>query len=954
MSEDFGSFSNFLMLVFWSRKHKKDLDLRTLYHKRVVTKFLSGRNSVNAVHLINAIVNHRNSNPSWRSPRVEKRRLAYSLTEDPTSIGFAGPALKAWAAQTCEHRAHREINELTKNDNNPDHSPAVLDINDVSWDDILKFSPKRTANTFKTRAPFLYNFCNHLAAPIKGGEPVQRINRPNEMRVIVAINSLVVGNNRNVNGYLSLPNAVHHFACQTHTDSKRIASRMGIACHDTTARRFITSMTSKAMKQMQLENIEAASRHTVSKCYILDNIQRHADVYEGGILRKSKMKVGCSATAIDLEGCPENAWDLEDHLDRIIKNERSSMTVDTLWGSIDWTHHHDSMSLYVLQTLSESVSALKPYTSDISKRFCAAPIAIHRIPDNRRTTIQPLGTNAENELETQGMKRAMEDFDGQMGYPVDSAETLIEWVGGDGASFAAVERVKKFLAPTAQSNRNDFRNKIATPEAWHAKYTAIKAISENHFGPSASPDPSSLSKLFNCAGLKRPANPKQVDYYPMVHGFKLIWTVQVLDCWRYIYLDTDDLESYFTTLYDENNLPTLDTLLEYANILVRQYMCSAAYQRVLSSEAQSRLVFKNPELKIKTGTPWVFSNSASLDEQVNPVTDTNLKTDLNFDGDRTLANSIAFKMQFGSWLLLDHAIQGGDVGRVMQQLTIWIFMFAGANHPHYTTYLLELHCLLEFESSPALRKAILNNYLVKFGLEAQERDLMQEHHVGKLEDMVDKAGGNFDDKFYQETIAPNVDKMIHITHTFTSAFDLRTRKNSHTSPHTKPELRILLNKMKECELHKFRPTRSYPGHIALDILSDGYLKLGTGGKLHSFIRETSAKAKFLSAIRREKSRDGTTEDVPMPDVSFPHLNSQTTIPVPMSDVEGSDIEEELEIFNDRGPDSEDENEYERDNETVCLVDPEFEVNSESEAAEEDGDKDLVESSDEDNWSGSES
>ncbi|THU94374.1 hypothetical protein K435DRAFT_860650 [Dendrothele bispora CBS 962.96] len=60
---------------------------------------------------------------------------------------FACPALKAWAAQTFEHWAHWEINGLTKNDNNPNHSPAVLDVKHVLWDDILKFSPKLTADS---------------------------------------------------------------------------------------------------------------------------------------------------------------------------------------------------------------------------------------------------------------------------------------------------------------------------------------------------------------------------------------------------------------------------------------------------------------------------------------------------------------------------------------------------------------------------------------------------------------------------------------------------------------------------------------------------------------------------------------------------------------------------------------------------------------------------------------
>ncbi|KAK7472123.1 hypothetical protein VKT23_000244 [Stygiomarasmius scandens] len=676
ISAEFGCLGNFLLLVFWSREHKRDEDLRSPFHKKAVAKFLSGRSSINIAHITNAIFNHRNSYPSWRSPRKHERDLDFSLIHEPTQIGFARCSLRTWAAQLCARQAHRDVSLLTKNDpEHPEYIPAVLPSGNVTWDDILNFSPARTADTFKQRTPFLYSFFKYLAAPRKDGKAVQRVNRPNEMRIIASLNPLIVGHNRNVNGYLSLPMSIHLFASQVHRDVKRSLSQMGLSSHESTARRSILTMISKARDKMQEQSLDAAEQGTVAKCYIVDNCQRYSDVYEGGVLRKSKMKIGSAGTAVDLKNCSDDAWNLQDHLTRVMNNRRSTMTVDCLWTSINWSHHHDSMSLLLVKTLADEVAALRSHSKTVSERFRESPMAIHCLPDDYRTSIQPLGTNAENELETQGMARIMTDFDAQIGYPEESAETTIEWVGGDGATFASIERVKKFLAPTALSNRLTFRNKIATPEAWHAKYTAIKAISETHFGPSSSSDPSSLSKLFSCVGLKRPANPKQVDHYPMVHGFKLVWTAQILDCWRVLF-NTDDLEKYFAHLNDKGNLPSFEILLAHADTLVRQYMCSAAYERVLSTKRQSSL--KNPILKVKTGTPWVSPNVLPSQEQSAQTMETKLKTDVaDFDGDRSLANSIAFKMQFGSWLLLDHAIKGGDIGQVMEQFKIWIFMFAG-------------------------------------------------------------------------------------------------------------------------------------------------------------------------------------------------------------------------------------------------------------------------------------
>ncbi|KAL0060169.1 hypothetical protein AAF712_013063 [Marasmius tenuissimus] len=163
-------------------------------------------------------------------------------------------------------------------------------------------------------------------------------------------------------------------------------------------------------------------------------------------------------------------------------------------------------------------------------------------------------------------------------------------------------------------------------------------------------------------------------------------------------------------------------------------------------------------------------------------------------------------MQFGSWLALDFAIHNGVVGIVMEQLKVWVFMFAGSSHQQSSQFLLELHCLLEIKSSPSLCTAILNNYLVKFGLRAKEWDLMQEDHNKKLEAMVTKAGGSFDDPYYRQVISPNVHHFIQLCDTFETAFELFHGLNKHTLPHMQPELRVFLKDINVYKLHYFCPT----------------------------------------------------------------------------------------------------------------------------------------------------
>ncbi|THU92216.1 hypothetical protein K435DRAFT_840650 [Dendrothele bispora CBS 962.96] len=687
-------------------------------------------------------------------------------------------------------------------------------------------------------------------------------------------------------------------------------------------------MTEADRDLMRQSTAEETSKGEVRKCYVLDNLQRQDDLYEGGLLRVKKMKCGTAGTEINIEDGDPNSFRLSDHLQRVVQNLRSTMTLDSLFDSINWPNHHACLKLYIVKTLADEVSEIKPYLSEIIERFRSDPIAIHRLPADRLTQIQPLGTNSEREVETQGMKRCIEDFDEQIGFTSDD---LVEWVGGDGATFATILRLQKYLAPTAFSNRATLRNKIATPELWHAKDTAIKTIAQNHFGPSTSSDPSSLSKLYTSAGLKRPSNLKHCDHYPTVNGLNLIWVAQILDCWRII-LNVDDLSTHFQMLANDGNLPTLDELLSKADILIQQYVSIGAYERVQSVQHQREL--KRAELKVKVGSEWVLQ-SVSLPSREQTADISSVKDPENFDGDRSLANSILFKAQFGSWLLLEYAIKDGDIGRVLEQLKIWIFIFSGSTHQQYASYLLELHCLLEYETSPELRRTILSNYLVKFGLHYKERDLMQEDHNGKIEVMAPKAGGEFDGSYFREIITPNIHHLIDIGRNFESGFGLSHRKTTHTSPNMRPEIRALLSSIESSELHLFRAHRSYEGHIATDLFSKGYEGLGSGGKLDEFKRKTATRAKFIAAIENEKQRvlntqnenDTAPSDTRMSDTSpssktfpqtmilMPSQSLKRTDSTESSSEEGSDHAEsgseiEVERMQDDGPEDEESEEDE--------------------------------------------
>jgi len=178
------------------------------------------------------------------------------------------------------------------------------------------------------------------------------------------------------------------------------------------------------------------------------------------------------------------------------------------------------------------------------------------------------------------------------------------------------------------------------------------------------------------------------------------------------------------------------------------------------------------------------------------------------------------------------------------------------------TYLLEVYCLLRYDASEDLRDGILNNWLVNVTGELGkwiEGDLLQEHYNRWLEDMVQKRGGDFDDKFYRQTLSPNVEHFLRIKEEIENAFGLKARGKTHTSPHLRDELRLLLTLYNEENLHLFCSGRSL-GHAAVNQFNEGYKKL-RNGKLEDFIDKTTTYADILAGIQACK-RSGEETSVP--------------------------------------------------------------------------------------------
>ncbi|KAK1217605.1 hypothetical protein PQX77_019735 [Marasmius sp. AFHP31] len=171
---------------------------------------------------------------------------------------------------------------------------------------------------------------------------------------------------------------------------------------------------------------------------------------------------------------------------------------------------------------------------------------------------------------------------------------------------------------------------------------------------------------------------------------------------------------------------------------------------------------------------------------------------------------------------------------------------------NYMKYLLEMYIFMEYEASPQLKEAILNNWLVNLkGLEGHwfEGDLFQEHHSKWVEDMIGQHGSQFDNPLYQEIISPNTQLFIELKDEAADAFGLRRRSKSHTSPHLRDEYQTLLRKLGETETHLFCPTRSF--RFTTDHLGDlGYEQLFK--PLADELEKHSARSRILNMVQEAK------------------------------------------------------------------------------------------------------
>ncbi|KAJ6617040.1 hypothetical protein B0H10DRAFT_1948722 [Mycena sp. CBHHK59/15] len=857
ITKDFRSLGAFLEVLF----HVRDTavsDPRTPSYEQQVTAFLGGQSNVRMAHIIDLIYRH----PQGRPLKADRESGLYFAPPDvaaPMDMKFARPALSTWALQLVGPDIRREVGGLTQNDpDNPEditqlrasRNGRAKNVRVATWNDFGRLSIPWMAGTYKRRARAFWYLTECAGAPTVNGAIIIRKRRPHP--TVGVISSLTLSRNRYASGYLALPLAVWQFACKAHVDEKRIMSRFGFTVHDSTARACLDSLTDSSLTELRESVADGIAAGTMRWQFVLDNVQEWCRQRDNRIGRQDVLKIGTAATAILLEDCAPNAFDLQDHLDRVMRQERRSLTTESLFDDIDWSYIEDLMALHWVRILVHFLPQLSHLRKEISDLFKSEAMTKLRLR-LRKSLMQPLGTNAERETETQGMMRAILDFLKQMGLDEKALEGLIFMARGDGASIAAMWRIKKFLA-AHPSHYKAFRNLVPPgPEAWHTRWTQLNAMAANYYGPASSADPSSLSK----------ARPPLEQNGP-------------------IFFEADNIITHFED--PKLIVPDVESLWASARILVRRYASQEAYNQALREDFADSA---SDAMKIPRGTPWTppvdNSRSARVDEDAEAEEDpeetvidelgeaagleeifadsdtgsasgkkrgkkkkksTKHVEAEDFSGDRGLANEVLFLQDMGWWIIADHAVPDGEVGRLWEIMKVWILNFSGSSNHNYANYLLETYCLHRYEASKEFSDAMFNNSLVNpTGRQWVECDFAQEGYNKWLEEMVEHKGGDFDDHFYRHTLAPNVTHFLRMKEQMQTAFELKPRGKTHTVPHLRNEFQQLLRMHKEDELHLFRPGRTN-GHAAVNFLQQGYERLEES-RMENFIQQSTAYSDIM-------------------------------------------------------------------------------------------------------------
>ncbi|THG93874.1 hypothetical protein EW026_g7477 [Hermanssonia centrifuga] len=772
--------------------------------------------------------------PSGKVKRgSEEAKDMFSVTKEYHEVKPAYPSITVLAVEIVRKQLLKEIKTTVKGVSGLHGSTSSSRSGgrrQLSWKDINEKTPKTVQVIFEEHMPLGTYIISTLVTPEAIGPNIvaKRKMRPYKLTSAEILSDIAYCRTPYAR-LLPVTRGILYFACGAQHTLFQYSSRVGHTPSWNT-----TVATLKRLAKLDGEFIRtlgtAPNRAPMMRT---DNIQQYLKRREMRMGKTNQMKIGMSAMVNEIEDFNPIAFDLDDKLKRIRESKRRELTTEKLLDMIDGDHSICVGVLQWLQVLVNYIPQLEKMKGEITKLYRTEGAKIP-LPRKRKTAIYPLATVAKNENITTEFRDALLDFLSQIGQHDSHFNRRLVLVGGDGLTYERLLQIKSYLG----SQDNELRRfDLIEPflENWHTGWTQLSLTFESHWGEPLTKDPSKLGHSASKIGQKKPVNVKKVDYYPAAYMAYIVLDVRMVDCWRILF-GVEDIFSYFDELAQNNALPTLDELKIHAEVLYRRYSTQRAYEYALNGHNPDAGVHSIPRGAAWVPSPTENSSSQSARAPAKKAKDKGrplLQTD-TYTGDMSLANSIMFIHDTMLSREFSQAVADGDPGRVYEAFKRMMFCFAGSSHTKYTAYTLETICNLELESSPELKDAILRNMLINPSGEPGryvEGDLHIEHLNLELEEMIAHKDSAWDGTHIRDVVAPNISRFVTLKNTFREGVGLGKRRGKHPTPHSKPEVKILLQTYKEEDLHKFRKGRTYGSN------EDG-TSINTFGLGHKQIQET--------------------------------------------------------------------------------------------------------------------
>ncbi|KAF7797543.1 hypothetical protein EIP86_008743 [Pleurotus ostreatoroseus] len=845
---------------------------RNRSHAKMVERFLRGTTG----HGLGDILKWWMEDPSGiPETGSSEAHLLYSLDVPYLELKHARAVMTSFAAQTVKAEMFREVRSIAESKSGMHGTgTSPKGRKELARDDIGPNTLSDVKTIIEKTQPLTWRIICDLVTPpprVRNGVVTIRKTRPPELVSTSSMSRFTATEIISTIDFahtfaarrLPAARAILYFACGAQQTLFTYGSRVGHLLSWKATCRLLRRLGEQTGARLR----ELGESDTKAGIIRFDNVQRWAKQREMRMGREDRMNIGVAATVAEVIDFDPEAFDLDEHLSRIAKNERKNLTVDKLLDMIDMDHLCLMGELQWLETIVVYIPRLNKYRSDLAKvrktEGAKMRVEVHR------TVVHPLGTVAKNEAITVELRDALLDFLAQMGIKDGYVKRRIVFVGGDGMSFEKTIILQYYC----QFQDGPLRTlAVIEPflEIWHTVWTFLSSIYETHWGEPLTKDPSRMGHSATKIGQKTPSNLKKVDFYPASYTAYTILDARILDCWR-LHFEADDIFSHFEALSEEE-VPSFEELRLIARSLYRRYGTRRAYQYMM----RGKNVPDTPDY-VPAGSPWVAprvdetsQSSAKATKATKGKQKASTKNSVPdeppFKGDQTLAQSIMFMHITAISREMANAIADGDIGRVYEGLKYILFTFAGSkHHPKYANMLLEQITRIELESSPKKKAVFLKNWLVNTVGEAgrfKAGDIMQEALNLVLQEMISHNDAEWDSPRVREIIAPNVAFMNDLKNHWGDGLGLASRRSKHPEPHSRPEIRTLLELYKTEELHMFRAGRSYNRAAEdVDTFSKGIANL-QNGKLKKWI-DTTIRARDLA---KEKVADTVNLDSILNDV----------------------------------------------------------------------------------------